>query len=58
MGWTAYRNGHWSLKKTSSATISAAAAQELELEAQFDPTLPLVAVWTELKVFRNLITQI
>lgn len=35
MGWTEYRNGRWSPKQMSSATLSAAGAQATDLEKMY-----------------------
>ena len=46
MGWTEYRNGRWSPKQMSSATLSAAGSQTTDLQMT-GQQMPRSEIWTE-----------
>lgn len=50
MGWTEYRNGRWSPKQMSSATLSAAGGQTSDLQMTGQP-MPRSEIWSEAQKF-------
>ena len=50
MGWTEYRNGRWSPKQMSSATLSASGGQATDLQMT-GYSVPPIEIWSEIQKF-------